>query len=1039
MARPKLVSPDQPFPVRVLLHFYEFLASLGLAVVLISAMAISLVFATFVEATFNTDVVQFYVYRSWWFCLIYALLAVNIFCAAAIRYPWKRHQTGFVITHIGLLMLLLSGAISRSKGIDAQVHVWEHDASQYAYDNAYHFDLQVNNNAKPSPIASPDPSEVEQHTIGFQPGLFNWSAYHDGFANWKVARPDLAWWFKPVFYVSMRNRTGNVLYNQDGIKLEVLDYYADCKWWENTPTMEVMLSMPNIKRPTEDGRMESAGERWIPIRLSVFKAPQQPKYKFGIGDSEQAGGGNLTFHMAGSRAATEAFMKCVPEEGSIGEKGQVILYAGGKTTVVDVQAGLDQEPKPIEGTKLKYKVTTYYPTAQLDQVKGQEFAWVEVPEKEGAEPRNPTVVIDVLDGDKQVDQLTLLANMPQMNMQGYDKQVFGDYWYDYGEKDAAQLMRGGPGGSRIDFIQGVAADAKDSDGVEWKRVYYRYWNRNKIVDSGELKSNGTEADAVNAFKMPIAQLRMYLKSFVSSDKPKAQPISRPFADSGPMRQTPAAKVLLTVDGKSDEFWVRANMNEPGVGLGEGSTRHTMKVGNREVQLSMPIEAHSIGFRIHLDQFERRLDPGTSQPSHYSSDVQYLDLVHDRFIMKLPAGSEKVQQVDVPASRNPTSVAKVGSLLYWLDDSKDGQSIFVQDLSQPNEPATQLVSKAGKGSRNLVVDVAGGKLWWFTKRRLRTDIDVLMQADLQGQSQAIIAGFESTPHGLTVDSTAGWVYFGNPADRSIGRVKTDGTGLNNEWLKSTGVVTSLAIDPAKKEVYFADATKRAICASSTEDPAIKVLYSYNKQAHPNSIAVDTERKRLYFSDDTPNGIDPNARKYLRDPAVDHSEPQQINTVIGVINLDKTSADPTIVSTKMMDKPGGLSVDAETGDVYFTQTALIKRNVWITMNAPDDFTEPVGGRDLRVFQESFDGPYVAGTPEYREFVPNRSDDPEVYKSVFSVNYDPGTALRYWGCLFVIGGIACMFYMRAYFFKPKRSAEPPAKGKAHLTKVESEVVSK
>ena len=111
----------------------------------------------------------------------------------------------------------------------------------------------------------------------------------------------------------------------------------------------------------------------------------------------------------------------------------------------------------------------------------------------------------------------------------------------------------------------------------------------------------------------------------------------------------------------------------------------------------------------------------------------------------------------------------------------------------------------------------------------------------------------------------------------------------------------------------------------------------------------------------------------------------------------------------------------------------------MNAPDDFTEPAGGRDLRIFQESFDGPYLAGTPEYREFVPERSNDSEVYKSVFSVNYDPGTALRYWGCIFVIGGIACMFYMRAYFFKTKRTSDPKARAKAHPAKIETEVVTR
>src|SRR5207237_324474 len=103
MARPKLRSADQPLPLQVVLGLYEFFASLKLAVILILLAALSLAFATFVESAYGTPAVQFGVYGTWWFTLINALLAVNIFCAAAIRYPWKRHQTGFVITHIGLL------------------------------------------------------------------------------------------------------------------------------------------------------------------------------------------------------------------------------------------------------------------------------------------------------------------------------------------------------------------------------------------------------------------------------------------------------------------------------------------------------------------------------------------------------------------------------------------------------------------------------------------------------------------------------------------------------------------------------------------------------------------------------------------------------------------------------------------------------------------------------------------------------------------------------------------------------------------------
>ncbi|MHC2067830.1 NHL repeat-containing protein [Bremerella sp. T1] len=1047
MARPKLVSPDQPLPVRILLHFYEFAASLSLAVVLISLMAIALIFATFVEATFNTDVVQFYVYRSWWFGLIYGLLGVNIFCAAAIRYPWKRHQTGFVITHIGLLMLLLSGAISRSKGIDAQVHVWEHDSSELAFDNAYYFDLRVNNDAMGAPMMGPAVNEVQRHTIDFAPGMFNWASYGEGFKNWKVAEPDLAKWFTPVFYITMRNRAGNVMYNHDGVKLEVLDYYADCKWWDNTPTIQVMMSMPETTQRAADGRMEAVGEQWMPMRLSVFKATQQPKYKYGIGDGQRSGGGSMTFHMAGSRAATEAFLKCVPEEGSIGENGQAILYVDGKTTVIDVKEQLGKDPQPIEASDLTYQVKSYFPTAQLDQVDGKDFVWVEVPEEEGAEPRNPTVVIDILKGDEKVDQLTLLANMPQMNMQGFAENVYGHYWYDFGEKDAAQLMRGGDNGSRIDLIQGVAEGAEDESSTEAKRVFYRYWNRKKVVASGELKSDATELDAVDAFKMPFATLRMYVKSLVAASEPMAQPAPLPFGASGPMGNTPAVKVRLTVQGETDddtkteEFWLRAHMNEPDVGLDDGSTLHTLTVGDREVKLSMPIKSYPIGFRIQLDQFERRLDPGTSQPSHYSSDVQYLDRQHDRYFMRSPSGSDQFTQLEVVEARNPTSIGKAGSMLYWIDVADNTQKILVKDLSKPEEPATEIVTRAGKDPRDLVVDTAGNKLWWLAKqssRLARSDVDVLMQADLFSGSPTAVTMFDRTPRGLAVDSESGWVYFGNPAGKAIGRVRDDGSEMETSWLKGAGVVTALAIDPEKKTIYFADDANNAIGKSSTEDPRTSYLYTYTKEGRPNSLAVDTQSKLLYWSDETPNGIDPNARKHLGDPAIDRSAPQEINTVIRVLDLSKPSSDPEVLHAKLLNKPDGLAIDPDTGDLLFTQTALLKRDVWITMNAPDDFTEPAGGRDLRIFQESFEGPYLAGTAQYREFVPKRSNDSEVYKSVFSVNYDPGTALRYWGCLFVIGGIACMFYMRAYFFKTKRTSDPQAKAKAHPTTIKTEVVS-
>src|SRR5690606_24067603 len=100
MASKKLHSPEQPLPVRLALQLYEFSASLKLAVVLIFGCALALAWATFVESEYGTPAVAHGVYGSWWFALLNLLLAINIFSAAAIRYPWKRYQTGFVITHL---------------------------------------------------------------------------------------------------------------------------------------------------------------------------------------------------------------------------------------------------------------------------------------------------------------------------------------------------------------------------------------------------------------------------------------------------------------------------------------------------------------------------------------------------------------------------------------------------------------------------------------------------------------------------------------------------------------------------------------------------------------------------------------------------------------------------------------------------------------------------------------------------------------------------------------------------------------------------
>ncbi len=181
MARLKLSDPRQPIYLRTVLRIYELLASLKLAVVLILSLALLLGLATFVEANFGTAAVAFLVYHTWFFAALLALLATNIFCAASIRFPWKRHQTGFVVTHIGLLTLLAGSAISDRGSVNSQMLVFLGQANHVAID------------MEQSTINVADiPGRPEPVQVRFQPGPFNWSdlaPYPHHAADQVVVRP----------------------------------------------------------------------------------------------------------------------------------------------------------------------------------------------------------------------------------------------------------------------------------------------------------------------------------------------------------------------------------------------------------------------------------------------------------------------------------------------------------------------------------------------------------------------------------------------------------------------------------------------------------------------------------------------------------------------------------------------------------------------------------------------------------------------------------------------------------------------------------
>ncbi len=111
-------------------ELYSFFASLKLAVILLLIFVVLLSYATVYESVYGTPAAQMAIYSTVWFDFLLFLLGVNVLCSALIRFPWRKRQTGFVITHMGILVILLGSLITRKFGIEGQLMLTEGDVGR---------------------------------------------------------------------------------------------------------------------------------------------------------------------------------------------------------------------------------------------------------------------------------------------------------------------------------------------------------------------------------------------------------------------------------------------------------------------------------------------------------------------------------------------------------------------------------------------------------------------------------------------------------------------------------------------------------------------------------------------------------------------------------------------------------------------------------------------------------------------------------------------------------------------------------------------
>lgn len=100
------------------------MASLQLAVITILSLGVVTAWGTFVEARYNDSVAaQKIVYHSIWMYGVMILLAVNLIAVMVDRWPWKAKHTGFVLAHIGIIILMIGAIITSEFGVDGSLSI----------------------------------------------------------------------------------------------------------------------------------------------------------------------------------------------------------------------------------------------------------------------------------------------------------------------------------------------------------------------------------------------------------------------------------------------------------------------------------------------------------------------------------------------------------------------------------------------------------------------------------------------------------------------------------------------------------------------------------------------------------------------------------------------------------------------------------------------------------------------------------------------------------------------------------------------------
>ncbi len=353
------MSRDQETLDTALVHLVRrallLLASPKTAVVLLLALATVLASATLLEASHGSAYARWFVYESAWFFGLLALLGIHVFCAAASRYPWKRHQIGFVVTHAGLLLLLVGAAWSSWGGARGQISLAESESADH--------------------ILLPNGSRISAFWVG------------------RPQEPSLEFTFEggPVDWPPGKSlEIGEV----DGVKARILAYYPQATATETWIADESSRGGPAVQFVASGPAGVRVAEGWL--------VDQQ------FGDAVAVGPIRLQLQQAVSDRMLEDFL--APPVDDFGKQGRLTMYFGDTVKRVAVDQSVGQRI-PLGTSGVEVEIVAYLPNAVPDRLGN--FT------TKGEQPKHPMLELRVhLPGEERPLRQIAFAKDPLLNLDG---------------------------------------------------------------------------------------------------------------------------------------------------------------------------------------------------------------------------------------------------------------------------------------------------------------------------------------------------------------------------------------------------------------------------------------------------------------------------------------------------------------------------------------------------------------------------------------------------------------------------------------------